>query len=315
MFDYKEIITAQSVAHAAQLLDDNPSARLIAGGTDILVGLRHAMQHDPKHRPPTLIDIHDLPECQGIRLSKEGTLHIGSGATFSDLIRHPLVATHAPILCEMSNTVAGPQIRNVATLGGNICNGAVSADSIPPLLVLDASIRLVSTTDITIRPLLGFHTGPGKVDLAKTNLGKENLGKENLGASAILTHILLDTQALQHTGTATYKYATRAAMDIATIICSAAVQLDGDTITQCRLAYGVAAPTPIRCAAAEQYALGKQANTKTFAEIARIATAEDVSPRSSWRAEKSFRLHIIETLACRMLEQASQSARGSYATI
>ncbi|VTR30839.1 Nicotinate dehydrogenase FAD-subunit [Serratia fonticola] len=119
---------ATSIDDAVRQLRRDPQARLIAGGTDVLIQLHHI---NGKYRH--LVDIHGLNELNGIKLLPDGTLRIGSGTTFSQIIDSPLVQRHIPILAEAAATIAGPQVRNMATLGGNICNGATSADSASPL--------------------------------------------------------------------------------------------------------------------------------------------------------------------------------------
>ncbi len=114
-------------------------------------------------------------------------------------------------------------------------------------------------------------------------------------------------------GAAYTKYSMRQAMDIATIGCGTACRLggeDGATIEELRLAFTVAAPTPIRCPQAEEAAAGQPLNEATLDAVC-VALAQDVKPRTSWRASKEFRLHIIRTLARRMIAAAAQRARGA----
>ena len=116
----------------------------------------------------------------------------------------------------------------------------------------------------------------------------------------------------QDIGSSYIKYAMRGAMDIATIGCSAVCRIAQGRFTDLRLTYGVAAPTPIRCPHAEQSAVGQPLSQQTLAAISE-AVAQDVSPRSSWRAEKSFRLHLIRTLAQRAISLAVERAGGKIA--
>lgn len=290
MFAVEKYQKAQTVAEAVRLLAADPFAVPIAGGTDILVKLREG------HREyANLVDIHAMPELMPISLEPDGSLAVGAGATFTQVIESELVQRHSPVLAEGASWVAGPQIRNVGTVGGNICNGSVCADSVPPLLVLDAELELQGPDGSRRIPLRGFHTGPGKVAR---------------GHAEVLTRIVIPATPEGMFGAASIKYAMRQAMDITTIGCAAAILLDGERIQWLKLAFSVAAPTPVRCPAAEAAALGKPLDAATIAAV-QDAVAADVSPRTSWRAPADFRLHIIRELAARAIDKAASRSRRS----
>lgn len=194
-----------------------------------------------------LVDIHGLNELNGIMLLPDDTLRIGSGTTFSQIIDSPLVQRHIPILAEAAATIAGPQVRNMATLGGNICNGATSADSASPCVVMEAELEIATPTGLRRTPIQGFHTGPGKVAL---------------GQNEVAVALLFRPQHYQHFGASYYKYAMRGAMDIATIGCAAACKIENGHFSAVKIAFGVAAPTPIRAPNAEAAALGQPFNAQ-----------------------------------------------------
>lgn len=160
MFDFASYHRAATLADAINLLTDNPQAKLLAGGTDVLIQLHH---HNDRYRH--IVDIHNLAELRGITLAEDGSLRIGSATTFTQLIEDPVTQRHLPALCAAASSIAGPQIRNVATYGGNICNGATSADSATPTLIYDAKLEIHSPRGVRFVPINGFHTGPGKVSL------------------------------------------------------------------------------------------------------------------------------------------------------
>ena len=283
MFAIEKYRKAESVPEAVALLMADPEARLIAGGTDVLIRLREFDGFS------NLVDIHDLPELKGINHNPDNTLTVGSGVTFTELEESPLIRECLPMLGEAAATVAGPQIRNVGTLGGNLCNGAVSADLCAPVLALNGFLNILGPAGMRTVPALGFHTGPGKVAL---------------GQGDVLLSLTFRPEDWRGWGAYYHKYAMREAMDIATIGCAAAVKLDGMTLSSVRLAYSVAAPVPVRCPAAEAAALGRSVTPENLpATLAAVsdAVASDVRPRSSWRASANFRLHIIRTLAQRVL--------------
>ena len=292
MYDIEHYYKAQSVSDAVRYLSENPEARLIAGGTDVLVQLHHQSK---KFRH--LVDIHGLPELAGITQLDDGSVRIGSGCSFTQIIESPLVRQHLPSLGLAVANIAGPQVRNVATFGGNICNGANCADSAPISIVLGAQIEIATPSGTRFTPLDGFYTGPGKVTLAHDEI-------------AVAFHF--SKADYQGVGASFYKYAMRGAMDISTINCGAACRIEAGRFTMLKLAYGVAAPTPIRARTAEAAALGQPLNAATLAAI-REAVMQDVAPRTSWRASKEFRLQIIRTLAERVVAQAAQNAGGVLA--
>lgn len=290
MYDIERYHHAESVAHAVALLAEDEQARLLAGGTDVLIQLHHL---NPRYRH--IVDIHDLPELRGVTGNDHGVIRIGSGTTFSELIEHPLVQQHLPALAASASVIAGPQIRNVATYGGNICNGATSADSACPSLIYEAELEIATSQGTRFASINGFHTGPGKVALA---------------AGEVLVAFHFKPENYRNKGAASFKYAMRDAMDISTIGCSALCEIAAGRFREIKLAFGVAAPTPVRCAHAEHAAVGQPLTHQTLAAIAEAVT-QDVSPRTSWRAEKSFRLHLISTLAKRVIEQAVKQAGGA----
>ena len=141
MYDFETYHRAESVAHAVSLLTADPQARLLAGGTDVLIQLHHLNE-----RFRRIVDIHDLPELRGISCDDAGHIRIGSATTFSELIDSPVINKCLPALSEAAATIAGPQIRNVATYGGNICNGATSGDSACPSTVYQAELEIATRT-------------------------------------------------------------------------------------------------------------------------------------------------------------------------
>lgn len=292
MFDIQSYQKAASARDAVRLLAEDPQARLIAGGTDVLIKLREFEGFS------RLVDIHGLPELHGITRTADGAIRVGSGSTFTDLEESPLVRTCIPMLAEAAATVAGPQIRNVGTIGGNLCNGAVSADTCAPVLALNGRLNLLGPDGERSVPALGFHTGPGTVALK---------------AGELLLSVDFRPEDWQGWGGAYHKYAMREAMDIATIGCAASVKLDGAIISGIRLAYSVSAPIPVRCPTAEAATLGRSAAPEDLPAVlaaVREAVEADVRPRTSWRAAKDFRLHIIRALAERVVARCVVRAAG-----
>ncbi len=291
MFQLKSYEKAESVSNAIELLKANPDSRLIAGGTDVLIRLR-----DGKAGYEHLVDIHDLEELKQCHINEDGRLIIGPGTTFTNLIESDIIRQNIPILAEAAATVGGPQIRNVATIGGNICNGVTSADSASSLFALNALLIIEGVKGKRQVPISDFYKGPGKVDLKQ---------------GEILTSIRIIPDNYQDYSGHYHKYAMRNAMDIATIGCAAVCKIKDDHLEDLRLAYGVAAPVPIRCNKTEAMATGKKLTEKLLMDIS-ATVKQDVTPRTSWRASKEFRLQIISELARRVVKKAVEKAGGSF---
>ena len=289
MFNFESYVKAASVPDAIRLLQENPKARLIAGGTDVLIDL-----HEGKDDFQNLVDIHDIEELKQIRLTDSEDVIIGSGATFTTLSESTVITERIPMLTEMVSTFAGPQLRNMATIGGNICSGMTSADGAPPLFTLNAVLILEGTDGQRTLPIEDFYKGPGKVAIE---------------SHEVLTAITISRDNYEGLHGYYHKYAMRDAMDIATIGCAALCKVEGEILKDLRIAYGVAGPVPVRCKQGEAYGMGKKISKNLLTEIAEIVP-QDLNPRSSWRASKEFRLHIIKTLASRVIETAIVKAGG-----
>jgi len=290
MFNIKSYSRAGSIQEAIRLLQENPEAHLIAGGTDVLVKMQKG-----KAQFDHLIDIHDIAELNFIRENDDGDLVIGPLSCFTHVAESALIRKHIPVLSEAILTIGGPQVRNMATIGGNLCNGVPSADSATPLIALNATVTIEGPDRSRKMPLEDFFLGPSRVALEHHE---------------IMTAITVSRDNYAGYYGHFYKYAMRDAMDIATIGCSAVCKVENKVLTDLRLAYGVAAPVPIRCKDTEDKIRGRKLSTQLLNDIAE-AVQDDVSPRTSWRAAQDFRLQIIATLAHRVVKQAILNAGGA----
>ena len=291
MYDINHLYEATSVEHAVQLRVEQPQARVISGGSDMLISIRAG-----ELAGCDLISLYGLNQLRGVSVDDDGTLRIGTLTSFSQLADDPVIRELIPVLGGAAGTVGGPQIRNIGTIGGNTCNGVTSADTASTLLAHDAVMELTGSQGVRRIPLTGFYLGVKKVDLAPDEI-----------ATAILIH----PQHYKGYHGAYFKYAMRDAMDIATSGCSVNVKLSGDkqTIDDARISYGVAGPVPLRTRTAEQAVKGKPVSVDTIEAFASGAL-EDVNPRTSWRATREFRLHIQGELARRCLVESIRRAGG-----
>lgn len=291
MFNIKEHFSATSINETIRLLQDYPGAKLIAGGTDLLVKMRKA---SPKC-PVSLISLREIVELSQIYLTETGNLSIGATVTFDEICNNELILEKMPFLAQVAATIGGPQLRNMATVGGNLCSGAPSADSAPALLALDARLELIGPQGKRLLDVKEFFLGPFQVDLRDNE---------------ILSCIIIPLSSERALGGYYYKYSMRNAMDIATLSCASVCEIDAkNCLKSVRIALGTAAPTPIRCFKAERFAEGQQFSKELLERVALIAQSE-AKPRSSWRASKEYRLHLVKVLVARTLKQAYLNAGG-----
>ena len=288
MYDMKALYQAKSVEDAIALRLAHPEAQIIAGGTDVLVQMREG-----KRAGKELISIQTLDEIRGIKMEEDGTLRIGSLTTFTHITNNPLIQEHINVLGEAVDMVGGPQIRNAGTIGGNTCNGAVSADSTATLHAYEAIIELTGPNGIRRLPINEFYIRPGVTDIRE---------------GEIQTAILIPKESYENTKGHYIKYAMREALDIATLATSVNVRLSEDkkTVERVRIAFGVAGPTPLRSFTGETIANGKPLSMELIEETAKAVVA-DLRCRDSWRASKAFRTHMaVECTKRAFIESVKQ---------
>ena len=291
MYDMSAYYEAKSVDDAVALRLNHPEADIIAGGSDVLVQMREG-----KRAGHALISIYLLDELRGVSLDDDGTIRIGSLTSFSHITNHPIIQEKIGVLGEAVDMVGGPQIRNIGTIGGNTCNGVTSADSASTLHAWEAVIELTGPEGVRLVPIHDFYLRAGKVDIRP---------------GEIETAVLIPKESWENTKGYYFKYAMRNAMDIATTGCSVNVRLSPDkkTFERVRIAYGVAAPVPVRAPSAEALLNGK-AVTMENAEKFALAVLQDINPRDSWRAGKALRQHVAVELAKRCLIEATRRCGG-----
>ena len=286
MYDIGSIYRAKSVDDAIAALERDSEALVIAGGTDVLIKVREG-----KLAGCRLVSIHDLPELKGIELSDAGDVEIGPLSTFRDVTFSPVIRGTIPVLGEAADSAGGPQLRAAGTIGGNVCNGITSADTASTLVALDAVLRVRGPRGEREVPIAEWYQGVGKVALAPYEL---------------LVKIVIPRANYEGYTGHYIKYAQRSAMDIATMGVSCLVKLTGDkkTVDDVSLAFGVAGPVPMRAYSAEAAVRGLPIGEA--AEQIGAAALDDVSPRTSWRASREFRIQLIRELSGRALQEAAR---------
>ena len=283
-FDYH---APASVADALdQLSRYGEKCRVFAGGTDVLIAMKKR-EVVPEH----FISLKGIEDLKGIHHSELEGLKIGGAVTIGDLERSEVVKGQFPVLWDAVKVMAAPPVRNLGTIGGNLCSAAPSADTAPPLIALGASVKLVSTGGERTVLVEDFFAGPGK---------------SVLKPDEILTEVLIPNPP-QDSGGAYMKLMRRSAMDLALVGVAAQVRLDRDTkvCKEIRIALGAVAPTPMRASKAESILIEKEINEKSAAEAAEVASQEAL-PITDVRATKEYRTEMIKVLTKRVVEKAGR---------
>lgn len=289
MYDIVKINEPTTLSEAIESLTSEPKQIIVAGGTDVLIRMHHGKLTEAK-----LLSLRKLEELKSIKLLSDGTISIGALVPFTKIMRDENIKKYIPMLGEAVANIGGPQIRNMATIGGNICNGAVSADSATTLFVYNAKLRVVSSGGERVIPIQDFYEGPGRVKLLPAE---------------ILISIEIDPLNYQNFHGTYIKHSNRRALDIAMLGVAVLCKIDGESFKDVRIALGVAAPTPVRCSEAETYAMGLKISNKSIKEISELALKASRA-RDSWRASKAYREHLIVVLAERGLKASVKKAGG-----
>ena len=287
MYDIESLYEATSGEDACRALAEDPQAIVIAGGTDVLVKVRGG-----KLAGAHLVSIHNLhDELDGVTLADDGTVEIGPITWFHHVTTSPVIQATVPTLGEACDTPGGPQLRVSGTIGGNVCNAATSADSASTLFAYGALLDVVSTRGKRTIPIEEWYAGPGRSYRERDE---------------VLVKIRIPRDHYEGFTGHYFKYGKRRALEIATMGCCCLVKLAADksTIDDIRLAFGVAAPTPMRATGAEDAVRGLSV-AEAVEKIGELAQAE-THPRDSWRASKDFRLQLIGEMSRRSLIEAAR---------
>lgn len=278
-----------SLMEAIQFKASHPEAVIVSGGTELGV-LRNKRDHDPE----VLLSLARVPGLGTIERLGE-SLNLGANVTWSQIEREvvPLIPAFGPIVRRFGS----PQIRNVGTLAGNVVNGSPIADSLPLLMVLDASLEIVGPKGTRTRPLNGFYTGYKKKDLAPEEL---------------LKSIIIP---LPPTGDrlTLYKVSRRSDLDIATFGAAIRMRLKGDSIASAAIAYSGVAATVVRLPKAEAALIGKPFRESTFRQAGEIARTE-VTPLTDVRGGRDYRSELTANILMKFFfeEAEAESATDGH---
>jgi carbon-monoxide dehydrogenase medium subunit len=263
-------------------------ARYIAGGTDLMVKIK-----DKQIRPQYLISLKNIPGLDTIEY-QNGELRVGALATHRKLEFSPVIRKYFSILTDAVENIGSAQIRNVATIGGNIVNAVPSADGATPLIALGAKVRLVGASGERMMALEDFFTGPGQTVLK---------------LEEILCEFVIPKLPPRTAG-AYWKHTRRAAMELPILGVAVLISLaeDMQTCIESKIGLGVMAPTPMRARNAEVLLKGKRLDEEILSEAGKAASAES-QPRDTARGEAWYRREMVEVLIPRVCKVAIERAK------
>ena len=274
-FDY---IHAKSLRDVWNILEREPEARLLAGGTDLLVNLK-----TDQTRTPMVVSLKNIRDIYGINRHNEW-IEIGALTTVGEIANNELVKEICPLLRMASKKLGSKQIRNLATIGGNLCNASPAGDLCIALICLEAKIIIKGSEEAKKINLENFFLEPGVTSLKHTE---------------ILTSVLVPLPK----GNWKWNYqklGKRKGMECSIVTSAVGLKIEKNICKEARIALGAVAPTPIRARKAEKKIVGKKLNSSLIEEIATY-TSQETNPISDIRASAEYRKEIVRNLTRRAL--------------
>jgi aerobic carbon-monoxide dehydrogenase medium subunit len=273
----------KTLAEALTIKAATADSRFIAGGTDILVQMRKRQRPSPT----ALISLRNVDELAAIETGDR--IRIGGAALLSDIMCHPAIVRHLPALVDSIAVLGSRQIRNVATLGGNLCNASPAADTAPPLIAYGATVEIRTEAGKRELPVETFFQGPGR---------------SAIGPGEILSAVVLERPSPE-TRT-TFLRRGRVKMDLAVVSVAVLLEMRGEKCYRARVAGGAVAPVPLRLKATEQILEGTALTDEILAEAQRVARGE-ISPITDLRSTAEYRRHLVGVYVKRGVKHVRES--------
>ena len=288
---YQEYLKPQTIAEALKYLSSaKGSTAIVSGGTDLLLDIKQG-RHDPVDQ---MIDVSGIKEMGQISL-EDDFIYLGAAVTHKQIIKAPLLLEHARCVVEGCGLIGGPQVRNVATIGGNVSHGLPAGDGTISLLALDTEVEIASPEGSDWQPLIEIFAGPGKVHFDRSK--------------AIVTGFRFKAKE-EREGSAFHRVMRPQGVAIAILNMAAWMKLDeSGKFEKVRVSCGPAGPRPFRAEKTEAYLSGKSWSDSVLQEASKIL-AEEVSLRTSkHRATKEYRHQILPVLLRKVMDSAVERAK------
>lgn len=278
-FDYLQSKTVEQAINS--LIKYNGNARVIAGGTDLVVQMRKKLV-----APQALVDIGEVSGLSYISYDGKKGLKIGALTTIRALEKSTLLQKMYPVIPQAASQLGSVAIRNVATIGGNLCNASPSAETAPALIGLSASAKIVGPEGERMIPIEEFFTGPGNTVLKRGELLVE-----------------VNVPVLPSNTKGVYlKHGIRGSIDLAIVGVAAIITLDGEVCKDIKLVLGAVAPTPMRARRAEELIKGKKIEEDLVNQVAKVAS-EEARPISDVRATAEYRKEMVKVFTRRAIRE------------
>ena len=278
----------QALKLLSELKED---CKIIAGGTDLIPAARQGRMSSPGHIHH-IMDISSIKELDYV-IKDDGMIRIGAATRLSEIGMSTVVKEHVPILADAASQMGSLQVRNLGTIGGNLCNASPAADTAPSLLVLDAKVNVRGIDKQRLVPLMGFFIGPGETILAPGEILAE-------------VQIPLTKPA----GSSCFiKLGRRNAFTLSIVSVATLVKVKNGIFDDVRIALGSVAPTPIRASKAEEHLIGEEVSEQVIDDGANVVASE-VKPISDVRASAQYRRDMSSILTKRAINFSVQRARG-----
>jgi carbon-monoxide dehydrogenase medium subunit len=276
-----------SVTEACELLAEDPQGSAVfAGGTDILVDLKAGTRSLRR-----LVSLQRVEELRRLEIGEDGVLHIGSMVSVNRVAHDKRIGTEFPGINEAALSLAAEQVRNQATVAGNLCMAVPSADMAPILLAHGASLLVSSPTGQRRIAVSDFFVGPRQTVLAPDD---------------VVTAIEVGPMAA-FSGAASLRQGGRVSLSLPIVSAAAYLVVEGDTCSEATVALGSVAPTPILAPEAAQSLIGTKLSDETIAEAGDLARAS-ARPITDLRASREYRLELIRVLTGRVIRRAAERA-------
>jgi carbon-monoxide dehydrogenase medium subunit len=286
-----DVVEPTNVSEACVLLAEDPDGSVVfAGGTDILVDLKAGLKQYRR-----LVSLARIEELEGIEIGADGGLTIGAMTRVNQVARHRGIGERFRGIHEAAMSLAAEQVRNQATVAGNLCMAVPSADMAPILLAHGAALRAVSPAGERSVALREFFVGPRETVLSPAE---------------VVVAIEVPAPA-PGTGDASLRQGGRVSLSLPMAAAAAVVVMDGDRFRDAAVALGAVAPTPILAPSAGEAVEGKELSEEVLREAGEKA-AEATSPIDDLRASKEYRLELVKVLTRRVLLAAAERAQEKF---